>query len=254
MEAGNPMSYRTHCDWCGGHLAYEEDRAVMPVTIYHRKGRGSPEAKWIEETCVMRHFCVAPTRDDGDGPSRAELAAAGRPDTCYDRAIAAITGTKLTTPAMGMEWRMMPVDDDGEQRPVATDGASTPATSAPAIDLHEVVSLDGEQVTRELRDVIVERLPPKGRHVLPRAGIASLDQVAAMTDDELLAIDGIGRRVLQALRQAVSDRGGYDGLTLARRVYELLQAGLPRLDEQDPVHAVLADALPSLAAALGERA
>jgi hypothetical protein len=116
------------------------------------------------------------------------------------------------------------------------------------------VSFDGEQVTRELRDVIVERLPPKGRHVLARAGIASLDQVAAMTDDELLAIDGIGRRVLQALRQAIRDRDGYDGLTLARRVYELLQAGLPRLDEQDPVHAVLADALPSLAAALGERA
>jgi hypothetical protein len=97
-------------------------------------------------------------------------------------------------------------------------------------------------------------LPPKDRHVLPRAGIASLDQVAAMTDDQLLAIDGVGRRILKALRQAVSERGGRDGLTLARKVYELLQAGLPSLDEQDPVHAVLADALPSFAAALGERA
>jgi hypothetical protein len=244
------MSYRTHCDWCGGHLAYEEDRAVMPVTIYHRKSRGLPEAKWIEETCVMRHFCVVPKGDDGDGRGRAELAAAGCPDTCYDRAIAAITGTKLSDPGMGMEWRMMSVDG-GEQRP-AIEGA--PAAPVPALDPDEIVSLDGARVTRELRDVIVERLPPKGRRALPRAGIASLDQVAAMTDDQLLAIDGVGRRALQALRQAVGDRDDFDGLTLARKVYELLQAGLPRLDEQDPVHAVLADALPSLAAALGEHA
>jgi hypothetical protein len=245
------MSYRTHCDWCGGHLAYEEDRAVMPVTIYHRRDRGSPEAKWIEETCVMRHFCVSPK--GGDGRSRAELAAAGRPDTCYDLAIAAITGTKLSDPGMGMQWRVMPVDDDEQRLPTIEEGV-TPAVPAPAIDLNEIVSLGGEQVTRELREVIVERLPPKDRHVLPRAGIASLDQVAAMTDDQLLAIDGVGRRILKALRQAVSERGGRDGLTLARKVYELLQAGLPSLDEQDPVHAVLADALPSFAAALGERA
>jgi hypothetical protein len=245
------MSYRTHCDWCGGHLAYEDDRAVMPVTIYHRRGRGSPEAKWIEETCVMRHFCVVPKGDGHEGRSRAELAAAGRLDTCYDRAIAAITGTKLSDPGMGMEWRMVSVDD-GDQRPAAIQRGS--AAPAPAIDPDEIVPLDGERVTRELRDVIVQRLAPKRRHVLPRAGIASLDQVAAMTDDELLAIDGIGRNTLQALREAVSERGDFDGLALARKVYALLQAGLPRLGEQDPVHAVLADALPSLAAALGEHA
>lgn len=248
------MSYRTHCDWCGGHLAYEEDRAVMPVTIYHRTGKGSPEAKWIEETCVMRHFCVSPGAGGRDGRSRAELAAAGRPDTCYDRAIAAITGTKLSDPGMGMEWRMMPVDDGG-QRPPTIEHETVPAMPASASDAIEIVSLGGEQITRELRDVIMERLAPKDRHVLPRAGIASLDQVAAMTDEQLLAIDGVGKRILKALRQAVSDRGGDDdGLMLARKVYELLQAGLPSLDERDPVHAVLAEALPSFAAALGERA
>ena len=248
------MSYRTHCDWCGGHLAHEEDRAVMPVTIYHRRGKGSPEAKWIEETCVMRHCCVSPGAGGRDGRSRAELAAAGRPDTCYDRAIAAITGTKLSDPGMGMEWRMMPVDDDGQRQPTI-EHEPVPAVPASASDANEIVSLGGEQITRELRDVIMERLAPKDRHVLPRAGIASLDQVAAMTDEQLLAIDGVGRRILKALRQAVSDRGGYDdGLMLARKVYELLQAGLPSLDERDPVHAVLAEALPSFAAALGERA
>ena len=54
------MSYRTHCDWCGTHLAYEDDQAVMPVTIYHRRGKGALDAKWAEEVSVTRHFCARP--------------------------------------------------------------------------------------------------------------------------------------------------------------------------------------------------
>jgi len=70
-----------------------------------------------------------------------------------------------------------------------------------------------------------------------------------MTDDELLAIDGIGPRTLVLLREAVDERTGLDGLTLTRQVYELLQAGLPRLGEADPMHVLLAQ---TLAAALDQ--
>jgi len=73
-----------------------------------------------------------------------------------------------------------------------------------------------------------------------------------MSDDELLEIDGIGRRMLMLLREAVDERGRFDGLTLARQVYELPQAGLPRLGEEDPMHLVLAETLPTLAAALSQ--
>jgi hypothetical protein len=90
--------------------------------------------------------------------------------------------------------------------------------------------------------------------VLPGAGIQSLDQVAAMTDEQLLAIDGIGKGTLARLREAVLARDPDDGATLARKVYELLQAGLPHLGDEDPMRSVLADAMPSLAAALGEPA
>ena len=60
--------------------------------------------------------------------------------------------------------------------------------------------------------------------------------------------------MLSRLREAVAERDPDDGATLARKVYELLQAGLPHLGDEDPLRGVLADAMPSLAAALGEPA
>src|SRR5688572_5567433 len=98
------MSYRTHCDWCGEHLAYEDDQAIMPVTIYHRRGKGALDAKWAEEVGVTRHFCAAPKGENGARPP-------GTADKCYDRAIAAIKGTPVADPGMGMEWRLVPLDD-----------------------------------------------------------------------------------------------------------------------------------------------
>ena len=219
------MSYRTHCDWCGSHLAYEDDQAVMPVTIYHRKGKGTLDGKWAEETGVTRHFCAPPKRTNDAPP------AADRRPSCYERAIEAIKGTTLDQPSMGMEWRLMPVND----------GVPSP---------DEAVELAGTKVTRELRDAIVQRLPAAKHAVLPDAGIVSLDQVAVMTDDELLAIAGLGPKTLKHLRDAVDARAGYDGLALARQVYALLQTGLERVGAEDPMHQVLAGALPALAAAL----
>ncbi len=237
---GARMSYRTHCDWCGTHLAHEDDQAVMPVTVYHRRGKGALDAKWAEETGVTRHFC-AHARDE-------DLTEAGRQASCYERAIAAVRGTPLSDPGMGMEWRMMPVA--GEQPDVSAVVASK--VPAPGAELDDPVAFAETHVTRELHDVILRRLPASKRYVLPRCGIVSLDQVAVMSDDELLAIDGIGHRTLMLLREAVDDRMGFDGLTLARQVYALLEAGLPRLGEEDPMHLLLAGTMPTFAAALGQ--
>ena len=97
------MSYRTHCDWCGEHLAYEDDQAIMPVTIYHRRGKGALDAKWAEEVSVTRHFCARPK-------AQANAPADDR-ERCYDRAIAAIKGTPVSDPGLGMEWRLVAIDD-----------------------------------------------------------------------------------------------------------------------------------------------
>ena len=71
------MSYRTHCDWCGTHLAYEDDQAIMPVTIYHRRGKGALDAKWAEEVSVTRHFCARPKADGGAPSTIASTATTG---------------------------------------------------------------------------------------------------------------------------------------------------------------------------------
>jgi hypothetical protein len=237
------MSYRTHCDWCGEHLAHEDDQAVMPVTIYHRRGKGALDAKWAEETGITRHFCARPKGE-----------AADKRDRCYERAVAAVKGTPVSDPGLGMEWRIVPVVE-GDLAPARATSARAPGVPAPpAADPSQIVEFADTHVTRELHDAIVDRLPAKRQRVLPQAGIVSLDQVAAMSDEQLLAIEGIGRGTLGKLREAVESRDPDDGLTLARKVYELLQAGLPHLGEQDPMRAVLADAMPSLAAALGEPA
>lgn len=246
------MSYRTHCDWCGAHLAYEDDQAIMPVTIYHRRGKGALDAKWAEEVGVTRHFCAAPKSEDGRPQ--------GSGDKCYDRAIAAVKGTPVSDPGLGMEWRLVPIE--GEEQPAtvaepaaaADDGNAALVATPPTGDPADVVAFEDTRVTRELHEVLTTRLPSKRRGALPRAGIVSLDQVAVMSDDELLAIEGIGRGTLRRLREAVAERSDCDGTALARKVYELLQAGLPRLGDEDPLRAVLAEALPSLAAALGEPA
>ena len=44
------------------------------------------------------------------------------------------------------------------------------------------------------------RLPPRAAHALVRRGICSWAQVAQATDDELLALDKIGRQTLAAIR------------------------------------------------------
>jgi hypothetical protein len=228
------MSYRTHCDWCGEHLAFEDDQAVMPVTLYHRRGKGSLDSKWAEETGVTRHFCAPPKKDASDTTPRSA--------TCYERAVEAIKGTPVADPGMGMEWRIVPVA--GEDSPPAADRA--------APDRQETVPFADTLVTRELLGVIVAKLPAGKQAILPHHGVVSLDQVDAMTDEQLLAIDGIGKRSVRHLRDALAERDRYDGRTLARKVYDLLQAGLPRIGEEDPMQPVLAGALPAFAAALGQ--
>jgi DNA-directed RNA polymerase alpha subunit len=47
------------------------------------------------------------------------------------------------------------------------------------------------------------KLAPKCRLALPRAGITTVELVEAMSDDELLAIDGVGEKTVAELRAAL---------------------------------------------------
>lgn len=49
------------------------------------------------------------------------------------------------------------------------------------------------------------RLTPKCRHVLPRAGIRTIEQLQALTDDELLSLYGLGPGMLHIIREWLAD-------------------------------------------------
>lgn len=57
----------------------------------------------------------------------------------------------------------------------------------------------------DLRKVLATFVP-KVKYALPRAGITSLKQVSAMTDEEILALPGVGYKTLVLLRSAIAER------------------------------------------------
>lgn len=248
------MGYWTVCDWCGEHLRYDDDQAVMQVTVKHRRGKGTLDSKWAEETKPTLHFCAAAKEDtDRGGRNRMGLEPNEQLDCCYERATAAINGTKLRDPGMGLEWRLIQVevDEDKNSSPAAT--PKVPAPRRP-MDPDSMVRFGGKNITAELHEFIVLRAASAYKYALPRAGIVSLEQVAAMSEDDLLDLPGVGRGMVKALREWVTARGSYDGMTVAREIYDLLQERVPNLDEDDPVRGVFIEWMPALGEALGVEA
>jgi len=114
------VAYYTECNWCGADLK-GRDHASLPVKV-KRQRRGRLDAHWAEEVRPTLHFCVA---DDGADYDRLGLDRPdGDADCCFTRALAAINGTSLEAPDMGLEWRLVPVGatvneaSDGEAEPV----------------------------------------------------------------------------------------------------------------------------------------
>ncbi len=186
------MSFRTHCDWCAKWLNNGVDRAVMPVTF--KRQVETRHAHWAEEVKATRHFCITPEPDDLDrwGRDRMGLVPdSDDADSCYDRAIQAITGTELREPGMGLEWRLVRVAR-------ATDSAET----EPNTPLAPAASTVDDDLWR-----VMAALPASYKFVLPRAGITSMSQLEAMSDAELLALDRIGPAVLKVIRRLTTNPG-----------------------------------------------
>jgi hypothetical protein len=93
------MSYYVECNWCGANL-HGRDHAQLGVLIKRTRRR------LRDETRPMMHFCVA---DDGLDYDRLGLEPGEEAESCLTRALAAVDGTELQQPDMGMEWRLVPV-------------------------------------------------------------------------------------------------------------------------------------------------
>lgn len=174
------MSYYVECDWCGEVLT-GQDHAVLPVTI--KRQRASRErAHWAEETRPTIHLCVGEEVDYDRLGMRDHI---DDGESCFTRAMAAIHSIETAPPNLGMEWRLVPMQNE-ESTP--TNGKHAPRGP----------------VAEDLR-AILATLAPKVRYALPRAGITTIAQVEAMTDGELEALPGVGLGTVRALRQAIGD-------------------------------------------------
>lgn len=177
------MGYRVHCDWCGEAL-YQVDKAVLPVTIA-RERSNELEAKWAADTLPTLHFCVSAQTDHESYKRMGLRPVEDLEESCFDRALAAIKGTKTKPPDMGMEWRLVSVG--GSPRTVRAEVADSLGTETVA------------GVEPALRAVLA-RLSYRARLALPRAGIRTLEQLSSKTDEELLEVPGVGQGTLQTIR------------------------------------------------------
>lgn len=175
------MTYWIECDWCRRHLSStSDDYATLDVKIY-RVGSA------LGETRQKRHLCVTPQDDrnrmglvnDTDCPEEDR-------SSCYGKALAAITGTRLAPPDLGMRWVLAP-DPDAPATAAPVDDAPSRSGSPPVLD-------------PRLR-AFMNRVGPRSRLALPRAGIHSLEQAERMSDDELLLLPGVGIGTVRALRE-----------------------------------------------------
>jgi hypothetical protein len=187
------MTFFVECDWCGETL-HDKDHAVLLVTV-KRQRSGVLEGKWAEEVRPTRHLCVGQELDF----NRLGLPDGIQDDTgsCYQRAIAAMCGLETDQPNLGMEWRLVPVDEPWPSKKVMR------ASVSEARRLAQRDRLD--QVSPDLARIILARLPVARKYALPNAGITTVAQVAEMTDDELLALPGIGWGILRQLREALAE-------------------------------------------------
>lgn len=58
---------------------------------------------------------------------------------------------------------------------------------------------------REFRDLL-DNVGYRCRHALPRAGVRTLEDVAQLTDAEMLGIEGVGEKTVQFLRTEIASR------------------------------------------------
>ncbi len=171
------MGYRILCDWCGACL-YGEDYAELPVTIRRRRN-SVLDARWAEEARPTLHFCVPSNAGDNRMGIEAQS-----DDGCFERARALLKGTPSEPPDMGLEWRLLPVGSLVHDPP-----------------------RQGQEPEPDLA-AILKPLPAHLRYVLPKAGITTLAQIDAMSDEQLLSIKGLGAKLLAALREAPRTQKG----------------------------------------------
>jgi Helix-hairpin-helix domain len=186
------MGIRVECDWCREAIATGESYVTLAID-----GKIN--------------------REDVSGPARVFCGGRGgkNEQSCGSRLLALLNGNPGGRVDMGMEWQLVEVSGalESDQR----HRHSTPRPVSADADLAEFLATisDGHQT--------------RTRNALAKAGLATLDEIAAMSDDDLMAINGIGWTLRTKMRHFIAAREAAAG---------------PNVEPTSPGDAVLYDELP----------
>lgn len=200
------MGYRTLCNWCGERLDGKENAELQVVVSRPAKTRLGRE--WAQEIRPTLHFCITPRVDYDrlglEAPDDGERDAG----SCYARAIAAIQGRKLNEPDLGMEWRLMPVDEvvliDGSQVP---DGAPLPDGPLRGKALMNEIRREPPPPLTRNHPIRYLDIAPGVDHALFRAGYTTVGDILDTPAAKLEAIPGVGPKTIQRITTKLRDYG-----------------------------------------------
>lgn len=169
------MGVRIECDWC--HQKIDRGDPYVTVEFDGCVRRGASAIEPLLEQA--RVYCGADRYTDEDPAANATFGIGDRAsegwwhrDSCFTRALAALTGNPVGRADIGLEWRLV-------------------ASPAPSPDYLLDADVDAMQVGEPVRAA------------LRQAGVARVREVALLTHAELIAIPGIGHRRADAIRQSL---------------------------------------------------
>jgi hypothetical protein len=168
------MGIRVECDWCRQPI-----KAGTPYVTIEIDGKAGGR----DVGGPARVFC-------GDGET-----------SCAGRLLALLDANPEGPVDMGMAWQLVPVGTDGTGGRSGRSGRYAGNRTPAPVPVRRDAELDD----------FLGTLAPSCRNALSRAlrrqDVSSLDQVAAMSDDDLLEIQGVGWKTRTVLRTFIAARG-----------------------------------------------
>jgi hypothetical protein len=183
--------YHYECDYCGARINVQNVPYVTAAITFitgNQDRLGNPE-KLVEPT---RFFHAHSTRGLEECDRLGiEVNAEKLGDCCYTRALKQLEGVPVTDPGKGLEWRLVPAESEQKRAASGKSHVVQVAVDADLTDFLETLATPHRTRTRR---------------ALGRAGIHTLDEVAARSDDELMALEGIGGTLRCKLRAFIAAR------------------------------------------------
>jgi hypothetical protein len=169
------MGIRVECDWCRQPI-----EAGTPYVAVEVDGK-------VEGRDVGGPARVYCGRRDGDR-------------SCAGRLLALLDANPGGPVDMGMEWRLVRIGDEARPPRGRRRGARPRSITTPPASVQADADLNAFLGT------LTAGSAGRTRHACARQGISTLEQLDALTDDELIEIAGVGSDTRAKIRQFIAAR------------------------------------------------